>query len=145
MTKEELLQYRNLKLELMELEEKIREVRESVMYPAGKIITDMPIAPHNDTDKMAEIMAKIDELEREYINKYSECLNQTVAIEHAIQGLSNASERRLMRFRYLQCLSWKVIAADMNISVRTAHRIHSAALYRVTGGGNFGKESGTIG
>lgn len=135
MTKEELQQYRSLKLELKELEDRIRETRESVMFPAGKIITDMPMAPHNNnTDKMAEIIAKIDELERKYINQYKECLYRTVAVEEAIQELKDVSERRLMRFRYIQGMSWKVIAAEMDISERQVHRIYGNALHKVTGG-----------
>ena len=46
----------------------------------------------------------------------------------AIDKLEDVEERLLLKYRYLKNESWEDIAMDLNVSYRTVHRIHAAAL-----------------
>lgn len=66
---------------------------------------------------------------QERINKEIDALVDFKAeMEGAIEMLPNVDERLLLRYRYLDNHSWEEIGVLLNASVRTVHRIHSAAL-----------------
>lgn len=131
MTKEELWQYSKLKEELKQLEEQIKDLRASAMFPSSQVITDMPMAPHSDNDKMAEIVSKLDELERLYMQTYDRYLSLKKTIENEIASLTDTSERRIMRLRYMHGLKWKEICTAVGYSWRQVHRIHKRALGKI--------------
>lgn len=132
MTKNELLQYRELSLEIQQLNEKIEHLYTSIKYPKPKVITDMPIT-HSGlvASNIEETICKIDELRTEYENKLNALLDSQKDIEKAIDCLPT-KERCLMRYRYIEGYSWNKICNIMNYSYRTVHRIHNDALKNIS-------------
>ena len=73
-------------------------------------------------------LEKIDEIQRSVEEKvaYLICLKEE--INKAIDKLDNRDEQLLLRYRYLDNCTWEEIAAMLNVSIRSAHRIHGMAL-----------------
>lgn len=73
-------------------------------------------------------LEKIDEIQRSVEEKvaYLICLKEE--INKAIDKLENRDEQLLLRYRYLDNCTWEEIAAMLNMSIRSAHRIHGMAL-----------------
>lgn len=73
-------------------------------------------------------LEKIDEIQRSVEEKvaYLICLKEE--IDKAIDKLDNRDEQLLLRYRYLDNCTWEEIAAMLNVSIRSAHRIHGMAL-----------------
>ena len=46
----------------------------------------------------------------------------------ALERMTNRDERLLLTYRYMDNVSWEEIAGSLSVSMRTVHRIHSAAL-----------------
>ena len=49
-------------------------------------------------------------------------------IESEIENMDNATERTLLRYRYIRGYTWEKIAAELGYSWRQAHNIHRSAL-----------------
>ncbi len=71
---------------------------------------------------------KIDEMQRDVNDRIDELVDLRKAVNAAIDAMENSEERLLLRCRYLDSLSWEDICRIMNVSLRTAHRIHGTAL-----------------
>lgn len=128
MTKNDLIQYRELSLEIKQLSEKIESLYTSIKYPKPKIITDMPISNSGlVVSNIEETIAKIDELRIDYQTKLNSLLDSQKKVEEMIDKLP-VKERCLMRYRYIDGFSWIKICELMNYSYRTVHRIHKNAL-----------------
>lgn len=73
-------------------------------------------------------LEKIDEIQHSVEEKvaYLICLKEE--IDKAIDKLDNRDEQLLLRYRYLDSCTWEEIAAMLNVSIRSVHRIHGMAL-----------------
>lgn len=73
-------------------------------------------------------LEKIDAIQRDVAEKvaYLVCLKET--INTAIDRLTSREEQLVLRYRYLDNCSWEEISRMLNVSLRTVHRIHGAAL-----------------
>lgn len=73
-------------------------------------------------------LEKIDEIQHSVEEKvaYLICLKEE--INKAIDKLENRDEQLLLRYRYLDNCTWEEIAAMLNVSIRSVHRIHGMAL-----------------
>ena len=65
-----------------------------------------------------------------YNRKVQEMEAVQAEIEDMIEGLS-CTERKLMRHRYIEGLTWEKVCVEMNYSWRQTHNIHAAALDRL--------------
>ena len=71
---------------------------------------------------------KIWEREQSLNEKIDRLVDLKTEINAAIDKLEDVEERLLLKYRYLKNESWEDIAMDLNVSYRTVHRIHAAAL-----------------
>ena len=85
--------------------------------------------PNHPTEApFVRCLEKIDEIQRSVEEKvaYLVCLKEE--INKAIDKLDNRDEQLLLRYRYLDNCTWEEIAAMLNVSIRSVHRIHGMAL-----------------
>ncbi len=87
-------------------------------------------SPRNDAS-YTNIIAKIDELERVIKADINAMLTLKFEIREVINNVRDNEERLVLKYRYLNFLSWEEIAIKMNISLRTVFRIHGSALNHV--------------
>lgn len=137
--KEWLIAYRSSEGRINEKLEKLRELRERMTSVGAQQMTDMPRAPQNTRDKMAEYVIRADELEREIsemIAVHSEC---KLAIEAAVGKLESETKKKIIRYRYIDGKDWSDIvetlykdkkdwSVKINSYTRRVYRYHDKAL-----------------
>lgn len=106
MTKEQLRQYRSIKIEVSQIERRIEEL-EGVEHP-------------ETTQPLRDL----------YREKLADLVEGQVRIEKAIESL-NPTERELMRLRYIDGADWTEVAATLNYEWAQTHRIHVRALSKI--------------
>jgi len=82
----------------------------------------------NTDPPFVRCICKIIDMEKELSEEVARLIGLKCAINSAINQVSNADEKMLLRYRYVNNYSWSKIGILMNVSNRTVHRIHSAAL-----------------
>ena len=87
-------------------------------------------SPSNDAG-FTNIVAKIIELEDAINADIEKMLSLKLEIRTVINAVQDNEEKLLLKLRYLNFMSWEDICDEINVSMRTAHRIHSAALANV--------------
>ena len=107
MTKEQLRQYRSIKIETSQIERRIEELE--------RLKADF------------EVIAPLRNLYRE---KLAELVEGQLKIEKAIESL-NPTERELMRLRYIDGADWTEVAATINYEWAQTHRVHARALAKI--------------
>ena len=128
MTKEELKEYGVLKDEVVQLEEQIVFWEERKTSIKSQIISDMPRG--GDSKELLDILVGIEDTIKKLNKKLNKLVNKISDIEDTIENLG-ATERVLMRYRYIYNLKMFQIAQKMNYSERQANNIHSAALKKI--------------
>ena len=103
------------------------------MYQTLKspIITGMPSAHSPDTDKLGNVIWKIQEKEIRYLAKLDIILNEEKEIEKVIDTLEDSRERTVMRYRYISGLEWEEVCVKAHYSWKHTHRLHSSALNKI--------------
>jgi len=127
-TKEELKEHYRLVCEIHDLQEEIKQLQ-SLRQSVGATKYNS-IGGSENGDAIGKKLAKLDDLMEFYVLKIEERILQQERIEKAIENLP-VVERRLMRYRYIDCLDWVNVAANLNYSWKQTHRIHSRALNRL--------------
>lgn len=107
MTKEELRQYRSIKLEIRQLQRRINEMERRV-----------------DTVTYTQSLRDL------YLNKLQGLVECQMNIEKAIETL-DPIEREVMRLRYIDGADWTEVAATINYEWTQTHRIHARALAKI--------------
>jgi DNA-directed RNA polymerase specialized sigma subunit len=126
MTKEELRQYKSLKEEKEQLEELLLEIELTKTAPkTAKISSERHGSPSGSG--LEALVAKYEEIERCYHAKLDEIADRLLAIENAIDSL-DVTERKLMRHRYIEGLTWEEVCVAINYGWAQTHRIHAKAL-----------------
>lgn len=77
------------------------------------------------------IVDKIVDLEKAIKADIEKLLSLKLEIRTVINAVQDNEERLLLKCRYLNFMSWENICDRMNVSMRTAHRIHKIALENV--------------
>lgn len=107
MTKEELRQYRSIKAEICQLEQKIHDMEHNQAYSdITKPLLDM------------------------YREKLQALVNTEIRVEKAFESLS-PTERKLMRLRYIDGADWLEICAAIQYECAQTYRIHARALSKI--------------
>ena len=121
MTKYELRQYRDISREIEQLREQhagmIKIVKAHDGQPHGSGISDPTSMA---AVMMAAISGKID-------RKMKELLDLRCRIEQAIDSLP-PRERMLMRYYYIDCMTWEQVAERMHYSRQHTLRLHGSIL-----------------
>jgi DNA-directed RNA polymerase specialized sigma24 family protein len=107
MTKEQLRQYRSIKIETSQIERRIAEL-ESLGH---------------DED----ITQPLRDLYRE---KLAVLIDGQIRIEKAIEDL-NPTERELIRLRYIDGADWNDVAETIHYEWAQTHRVHARALAKI--------------
>ena len=129
MTKEQLREYQNIKREAEQLQTMIEELEAPLYSPKSQQLTGMPHAPArgNATENMAD---KHLELLERYRAKLRELNTARLLIEDAIDSLESV-DRRLLRLRYIEGLTWEAVCVLTDYSWRQVHRRHAKALEKL--------------
>lgn len=107
--------------------ERLKEVAVSIKA----MNTDKDVVQESSTStdaKYVDIIAKIDELERLINEELNRFFTLKMEIRTFINGVKDADERLLLKYKYINFYTWNEIHVKMNMSIRNVHRIHKSAL-----------------
>lgn len=108
------------------IEEQLAELRLSKLSPGMSMGDGMPHG--SDMRDLSDYAAKVDELERELIQKRYDRICSFRKVQTAIEELEDETEKDLLTYRYLNRMKWEEIAVKMGYSWKHIHRIHAVAL-----------------
>ena len=78
--------------------------------------------------EFTNIICKIVDLEIKIQNQVDEFITLKNEIREKINKIQSTNEKLLLRLKYINFYTWEQICDEMELSIRTIHRIHSAAL-----------------
>lgn len=126
MTRQELKKQLNRYTALKKERKQIEILLNGLAEPKGLNTDGMPKAPASG-DAMTSLILKREQLQKLYTAKSVELADAMAEIEQLIEGLENR-ERTVMRYRYIDGLTWEKVCVAVNYSWKQTHRIHSKAL-----------------
>lgn len=131
MIEETLRNYRAIKAELARLEEWLEEIEAEMFYPKPQRLTGMPSTPTKDNDgALVNLTARRMELQKKYMAKLAELHQAILDAEDAIETL-NPTDRRILRYKYFEGLTFEQIAEIMHYSRQGITKRHRQALDRL--------------
>lgn len=95
---------------------------------ATSTLSDMPVSKTESQSKMAEIIAKIVDLEAEINRDIEKLVEIKQNIVSTIKKVQNPELQTLLELRYLCFRTWEQIAVEMNYDLRYLHKLHRRSL-----------------
>lgn len=110
---------------VIRIEEQLAELRASKISPS--LISDG--MPHGTSlSDLSDYAVKVDELERELIQKRYDRICSFQKVQAAIEAVEDEAEKDLLTYRYLRGMKWEEIAVKMGYTWRHTIRVHGQAL-----------------
>lgn len=131
MTKERLMRYRDLQRERRQIQERMKELQLELEAPRIQQVTPAVARSAEAGRAMEQAVAQREQLEVRYCQLCAEIDAECNAIEVAISSLP-VRERIVLRMRYIKGMRWEDICTEAHYSWRQVHRIHGAALARLS-------------
>lgn len=128
MNKRQLSKYYYLSLEIKDLENKIRVLRETTV--GSPKLTGMPIS-HNNESPLEKRIELILELTEKLEDRKLKAIEEMIKIENFIMTIDDIETRRIFNKRYIELKKWEKIAKEMHMGIATAYRIHRNYLKKV--------------
>lgn len=126
-TKEYLLQYKHIQREIEDIDRRMAQIRLKYAAPSAINYSDMPKA-HNTEHDLSDYIVKMDELTDYMISKYTRLRGIEVDIYMRVDRMENQRERELLRYRYIDGMTWTEIADALDTTERNVYFIHGRAL-----------------
>ena len=133
MTKRDLQSYRQIKREIKEIENAMRELDTRIYSPRVPKLTGMPTAqntePGSAQERAATALFELREKQTEAITKL---YRRAAEIETTIELLHEPLQRRILRMRYFDGRSWTAIAQRVHYSESYVKQVHGFALHAIS-------------
>ncbi len=127
--KQFLMSYLQAKRDVERIELQLAELRLNKLTPSMAPDDGMPHA--SDISDLSEYAAKVDELERELLQRRYKRIRAFKKVQSAIEKMENEQEKTLLTYRYMVGLKWEAIAVKMGYSWQHIHKIHASALKKL--------------
>ena len=128
MTPHEYLQrYLDARNEALEIEYRIEALVKQYAMPSAIEYSDMPKAQNTEHD-LSDYIVKLDELTQELHRKRAECLEIMADINDRVETMEEATERTVLRYRYIHGMKIETIADVMHMTERNVYYIRDKAL-----------------
>lgn len=128
--KEFLNQYRNALITIRNLEAEAEELELLAMNTTISIDGER-VQSSGRKDRMAELAAKLADIEIELMDKRTEALSIMRKVGQVIASVENPDYRQLLHMRYVERHTWEEIAVGMHRNYRWILRLHGRALENV--------------
>lgn len=95
---------------------------------ATSALTGMPHNPSPSTSRMADVIAKIVDLQSEINSDIDRLVDLKQEIGATIKAVDDVELQTILERRYLCFETWEKIADSMNYEIRYLHKLHGKAL-----------------
>ena len=126
--KEYLQQIYIIQRKLKRLEARREDIRNDLYAVGSSQLNPVHVQTSMTGDKMAELVARVDEVEREIIQEIQLLTETKQRIISEIESMQNENYKQLLFDRYILCKKWEWIALDRDKGVRWIFRMHGKAL-----------------
>ena len=126
MTEAELKEYINIKRERDQLRDMLDEIEATLYHPKIQHMTGMP-SNISDGNRHEDLIVKHIDLQDRYKAKIEELAARQLEVEKAIDAL-RPPHRMLLRYRYIDGLTWEQVSEKMHYSLRNVHRMRKEAV-----------------
>ena len=99
----------------------------SIGSPTGQLDSER-VQTSISGDRMAELVARVDEAERDIVAELKDLIVAKDKISQEIERVPNENYKQLLFDRYILCLKWEKIALDRDKGIRWIYRMHGKAL-----------------
>ena len=130
LTKYDLRKYKNIKAEMLELQERITEISTVMTSPKIPRLSGAPGGGGGSHDHLCDTLEKLDALRETYYKKLGVLADLQLQIEKAIEGLS-PDEQMLLRLYYFSNYTWEQVAVRLDYSWAQVHRKHKLILEKL--------------
>lgn len=140
--KERLMDYRDREREIDNQIERIDNLRDKMLSIGSPELSDMPEPNGVARDRIGELIAHIDELERQVRDLIRFQGNEREWIEKKLTHLKKADDRACIRMRYIDVMSWPKVTLSLfgcnedymqrkDSYIRRTTKIHRRALAKM--------------
>lgn len=119
MTIKELSKYRDLKIEIPQIQDRITEL-EQTLVSASKI-TGMPSGQGDVSNPTERIGLKLVKLKNKLLSKIEELIDKETKIEDFLETVDDDKVRIIIRKRFFECKTWNDIGKELNFERTTPH------------------------
>lgn len=125
--KEFLRQYQDALTDIRNLEAEAEEL-ESMAMSITMSTDGERVQSSGRQDKMAELAAKVADLELEIMGLRTDALHKLREVEQVIRQVDNKEYRKILHMRYIEKNTWEQIAVQTSRSYQWVCRLHGRAL-----------------
>lgn len=105
--------------------ESLRELSRSVSSP---VLQEKVVGTKTNAAPFEKHVIKIVDSAKQIQQEVEHMVKIKTAIRDSINQMKDVDEKLLLRYRYINFLNWEEICVNLNVSMRTVHRLHSSAL-----------------
>lgn len=127
--KKKLHSYRDLLAEYEQIKDELAKVEAFMTAPKGSNLDGMPRSPGGG-DAILGVVSHHITLQEKYKAQLHRLAAAQAEIETMIEGLE-PGERRLMRCRYIDGMTWEEVCVRIGYSWRQTHNIHARILEKL--------------
>lgn len=126
--KEYLSKAYNIQQRLKRLQRQRDELRNDLYSVKSPSFDPNKVQTSIEGDKMAALVARVDELERDIVEEVHRLIEEKDNIAKHIERIPNERQKEILFERYIQCHKFEQIAIDHDKGIRWIYRVHGNAL-----------------
>ena len=115
MTLAELSKYHDIKVELADLKRRIDEI-ESTLIKSTKYSDMKSTNIFNNSSPTEKAAFQLCKLKEQYDIKVYDLISEQIRIEKYLDSVMDSEVKTIMRYRFIDCLTWVEIAEQLNYS-----------------------------
>lgn len=127
-TKKDLEEYRQLRLEIDQLEESREKLKRQIAtFQSSKY---KPIGK-DEKKTLTDALIRMEKLDADHVKRIGEIMKRRLHVEMFIDDLDDPEERIVMRLRYIEGKEWETVCVKSHCGWDKVHRINRAVLKRI--------------
>lgn len=119
MTIKELSKYRNLKIEILQMKDRIIELEQTSINLSQ--ITGMPFSSGNISNPTERVALKLAKLKNKLIKKMEKLVDKEIKIEDFLESVDDDNIRIIIRKRFFEGKSWAIVGKELNFDRTTPY------------------------
>lgn len=128
-------QYYSARNKKRQLELRLRTFRQEMIGTKGMQYSPVPHSQTNSVgDGPASMVIRAMEIEEQIKSQKEQMANAMLNVMKMMDFLpTDSTERIILEYRHIDCLSWKQIAREMNYSIRTCRNKYDSGMEKLLG------------
>lgn len=126
--KEELRQIYSAQRRIKRMQSRRKAIAETMYDLRSPIMTKDKVQTSLTGDKMANLIAELEDLDNEIIDGIQKLTELQTAIIRKIESMADERQKDVLYSRYVEMKKWELIAVEMDYTMRNLFVLHGHAL-----------------